>query len=163
MAYFDSEQVRKIWQRVQSGSAYEPTAVPTDQAHTGLHLRDLIAREMTKKAMLLQLSGRFHGKNAAILRQMAMQAQSHAAILRGICAMTEGNAPIIQNPPSPAASTAVLLRRCYGQSLQSLSEYAQKKSDPQFGSTYQKMAEQEKAHCRTLLTLLGNLPALKQS
>lgn len=157
MERFHSDQVRKIWQRVQSGMAYTPEPAPPAEMYTGTGIPELIARGQAEQVMLLQLSGQFSGKNREILRQMAKKAQSHTAILRGICAITEGALPKLQSPKPKNAPTAVLLRRCYGHCLQSLSEYTQRENDPQYGSTFQHMAEQEKNHCRILLALLGSL------
>ena len=161
MDRFHPEQVRKIWQRVQSGPAYEPSAVPRRQTEATTDFRELIRREMMKTGMLLQLSRRFSGKNTVILRQMAQQTQSHQAILRGICTMTEGVPPSLPIPKPANIPTRVLLQRCYGQTLQSLSEYEQRESDPQFGSTFHKMTLQQQEHCRILLALLGSISSKK--
>lgn len=155
MERFHSEQVRKIWQRVQSGAAYMPEPASSFETYTGIP--ELIAREQAEQMMLMQLSGRFSGKNREILRQMAKNAQSHTAILRGICAITEGSLPRLQGPKPKNAPTAVLLRRCYGYCLQSLSEYTRRENDPQYGPAFQHIAEQKKNQCRILLSLLGTL------
>lgn len=159
MKQFDQEQVRRIWQRVQSGAAYEPAAAPVSKADSGMNLRELIACELAEKENFLYLSKGFHGNNAAVLRQMAKQTQAHAAILRGICTMTENEPPMVRIPKSFSLSMGVLLRRCYGQTLQMLSEYEKRTSDPQFGSVFQKLAEHKQNHCRILLALLGSLPS----
>lgn len=161
MERFHPEQVRKIWQRVQSGPAYEPAAAPHRQAEVSTNLGELIHRESLKKGMLLQLSRRFKGKDAIILRKLSQQAQSHQAILRGICTMTEGTPPSLPTPKPFNIPTRVLLQRCYGQTLQSLSEYEQRESEPQFGSTFHKMALQQQEHCRILLALLGSISSKK--
>ncbi len=161
MERFHPEQVRKIWQRVQSGPAYEPSTVPQRQTQGNTKFGELIHREIIKKGMFLQLSHRFSGKNAAILRQMAQQARSHEAILRGICTMTEGAPPSLPIPKPTHIPTRVLLQRCYRQTLQSLSECEQRESDPQFGSIFHKMALQQQEHCRILLALLGSIPSQK--
>jgi len=157
MKQFQPEQVRKIWQRVQSGAAYQPTSAPVSMEDSKATMRGLILRELEIKSCLIQLSGMFSGKNAAVLRQLARQTQSHAAILRGICAISEGNTPPLRSGKPAAASTGALLRRCYGQILQSLSEYESRSLDPRFGSTFQKLTEQKNHHCRILLALLGSL------
>lgn len=161
MERFHPEQVRKIWQRVQSGPAYETADTPRRQTEAAANLGELIQREMIKKGMFLQLSRRFQGKNAEMLRKMAQQTRSYEAILRGICTMTEGVLPRLPVPKPVNVPTRVLLQRCYGQTLQSLSEYGQWESDPRFGSTFHKMALQQQEHCRILLALLGSISAQK--
>lgn len=156
MKQFDQEQVRRIWQRVQSGAAYEPTKTAESKAEAGWNLRDLIVYEMMEKETFLYLAKGLGGKNAAILRQMAKQAQSNAAILRGIGTMTEGKSPMVRLPKFTALSMGALLRRSYGQTLQLLAEYEKRASDPQFGSVFQKLKEQKQNHCRVLLALLGS-------
>ena len=74
MKQFDQEQVRRIWQRVQSGAAYEPTKAAESKAGSGWNLRELIAYEMMEKESFLFLAKGMGGKNAAVLRQMAKQA-----------------------------------------------------------------------------------------
>ena len=162
MEQFNSEQVRRIWKRVQSGAAYEPSAPVPKERDVYLNLPEMIAREAMGKAMFMQLAGRFPGKNGAMLRQMAKQEHSHSSILRGICKISAENSPAMKLPKLTATPTPILLRRCYGQSLQNLSEYEKRASDPQFGGTFERMAQQEQEHCRILLALLGSLPTQKR-
>ena len=156
MKQFDQEQVRRIWQRVQSGVAYEPTKTAAGKTEAEWNLRELIVYEMMEKETFLYLAKGLGGKHAAVLRQMAKQAQSNAAILRGMGAMTEGKAPMVRLPKFTALSIGALLRRSYGQTLQLLAEYEKRALDPQFGSVFQKLKEQKQNHCRILLALLGN-------
>ena len=160
MAQFHPEQVRRIWQRVQSGPAYEEGGMLPAKIDSNPNIYPLVSREIYGKVMLLQLVGRFSGRNGAVLRKMAKQEHSHAAILRGMCALKEEQVPTVPIPKQPALSTPALLRRCYSQVLQNLREYENRTDDPQFGDIFQKMAEQEKAHCRVLLALMGSFSTL---
>ena len=162
MEQFNSEQVRRIWNRVQSGAAYAPSGAEPKERDVCLNLSEMIAREAMGKAMFMQLAGRFPGKNGVMLRQMAKQEQSHSAILRGICKIAAESPPAVKIPQLTATPTPILLRRCYGQCLQNLSEYEKRASDPQFGGTFERMAQQEQEHCRILLALLGSLPIQKR-
>ena len=159
MKQFDQEQVRRIWQRVQSGAAYEPTKAAESKAGSGWNLRELIAYEMMEKESFLFLAKGLGGKNTAILRQMAKQAQANSAILRGIGTMMEGSTPKVRLPKFTALSMGALLRRSYGQTLQLMAEYDKRASDPQFGSVFQQLKEQKQNHCRVLLALLGSFPS----
>ena len=154
MEQFDREKARRVWQRVQ-GTAAPPPPEP------GEDLRELVARETESAAVYLQLSRQFQGKDSAALRQMSEQEQSHAAILKGICALNTGTRPGISVPHPENGPAEVVLRRCYGREMQSLAEYERRSGDPQYGAVFRKIAEQEQAHCRTVLELLGRLEQKK--
>ena len=149
MEQFDREKAKRVWQRVQGTSTPEP--VP------GHDLQELIVRESQDAAVYLHLSRRIPGRDGAALRQLYEQEQSHAAILRGICALTTGYRPGVSAPQPENGPVEVLLRRCYGREMQALSEYERRCEDPQYGAVFRKMAEQEQAHCRILLEILGRL------
>lgn len=149
MEEFDQEKAKRVWQRVQ-GSAVPPQ-------EPGYDLRELAAREAESAATYLQLSRRVSGRDSAALRQLYEQEQSHNAILKGICALTTGVRPGVSAPPPQTGPMEVLLRRCYGRQMQALAEYERRSDDPQYGGVFRKMAEQEQAHCRAVLELLGRL------
>lgn len=153
MEQFDNEKAKRVWQRVQSTSAPPP--------EPGLELQELIAREAEDAAIYLRLSRQIQGRDGALLRQMYEQELSHASILKGICALNTGRRPTAPTAPVQTAPAEVLLRRCYGREKQSLAEYERRSNDPQHGSVFRKMAEQEQNHCRILLEILGRLEQKK--
>lgn len=149
METIDSQLQQRVWQRVQgSARTVEDPAV----------LLELIAGEWTDGAAYLQLSRRCSGKDAALLRQMHAQEQSHVACLKGIYSILTGRPAIVKAPPLPRENREAALRRCYRREMQCLEVYRQWARHPEFGPVFEKMYGQELAHCRTLLELLGRVP-----
>ncbi len=145
---YDPKKAAAVWQRVQA----QTQAVP-DQAT----LLTLISQEQEDAVTYLHLSRQFTGKESATLRQIAYQEQSHAACLRGIYSLLTGKKPTLHTPPAPRENRQVLLRRCYGREMQSLSQYKARANDPEHGHIFSRLAAQEQEHCHTLLNILGNL------
>ena len=148
MNSYDPKKAAAVWQRVQG-----QTPAPPDSAS----LLTLIAQEQEDASTYLHLSRQFTGKESAALRQMAYQEQSHAACLRGIYALLTGKKPALHTPPAPLENRQVLLRRCYGREMQSLTQYKARTDDPQYGHIFTRLAAQEQEHCHILLGILGNL------
>ena len=146
MAFIDPQKADGVWRRVQGGIS------------DGEDLVSMAALKAGDGAVLLQLSQRFSGKEAAALQKLSAQAICHEACLRGIYQLLTGR----YLPPAPATqpvgeNTQGALRRCYGRGLQCIAEYETRSGDPQFGFVFTQLAQQEKEACQALLTLLGNL------
>ncbi len=148
MNSYDPKKAAAVWQRVQ-GQTPAPPDTPS--------LLTLIAQEQEDAVTYLHLSRQFTGKDAAALRQMAYQEQSHGACLRGIYSLTSGKKPSLHTPPAPREQKQTLLRRCYGREMQSLAHYKSRADDPQYGHIFARLAAQEQEHCHILLGILGNL------
>ncbi len=148
MSTYDPKKAAQVWQRVQAQNQAAP-----DQAT----LLTLIAQEQEDAATYLHLSRQFEGKEAAALRQIAHQEQSHAACLRGIYALQTGKKPALRTPPAPRENRQTLLRHCYGREMQSLAQYKNRANDPEHGHIFARLAAQEQEHCHILLKLLGNM------
>lgn len=158
MKDFDSEQVRRIWQRVQAGSTPQTDITAhTAAPEPGCDFSQLSDRALEISGLYLRLSRYFSGQNSRILRQLAQQARSHAATLQGICRLCDRVRPATPKQQPERSSPEILLRRCYSLALQALAEYERQSEHPQFGAVFAKMAEQKRNHCRILLTLLGSL------
>ena len=155
MDRFDSEQVRKVWQRVQGNKTEVHTSFP--EKNPSLALSEAISREQSCAAMYVLLTKKMPDNVRNRISQLAKEERSHAAALRGICAVTEGGCPDIRPLPAENAPIPVLLRRCYGQKLQAMAEYEKRVSDPRHGSIFQKLLEQEQNQCRILLQMIGNV------
>ena len=151
MREFDSETVRKIWQRVQSDL---PVSQPAKET---MGLPEWIAWELTFENLYRRIAGKMSGRTANTLRQFARQERQHAQLLRGICVMTGGTAPKIHPVPVQKASVSVLLRQCYGEKLRAISQYEKQCADNQFGDVFRNILQQEQAQCRFLLQLLGTI------
>jgi rubrerythrin len=147
MENIDPAKAARVWQRVQGGQNRDPEELVT-----------LAAYEQSDAAMYLQLSRRFQGKEAATLRQLYEQELSHAACLKGMYQMLTGNhLPVSAAQPAVGENTQAALRRCYGREMQSLAAYEARVNDPEYGQVFQRLAQQEREHCRILLTVIGNL------
>ncbi len=151
MQTYDPQKAARVWQRVRGESAS-----PASEENP-LPLIELIEQEWTDATTYLHLSRQFEGKKSAALRKMAEQEQAHAACLKGIYCLTSGSRPAIRTAPPVRESAEITLRRCYGREMRCLAEYEARASDAQYGSVFQKLAEQEREHCRLVLELLGSL------
>jgi rubrerythrin len=148
MEAYNPEKAAQVWQRVRS------TALPEALA---AGLPTLIAGEWSDAATYLQLSRRFQGRDAAILRRMFEEEQSHAACLKGIYSLLTGERTVTRTPPAAQEPLEVTLRKCYGREMHCLAEYEQHTAHKEYGMVFQRLAEQEREHCRALLELLGKL------
>lgn len=148
MSNYDPKKAAAVWQRVQGQTQAAP-----DQAA----LLTLISQEQEDAATYLHLSRQFEGKEAAALRQIAYQEQSHAACLRGIYSLLTGQKPPLHTTPAPRGNRQTLIRRCYGREMQSLTQYRTRTDDPEYGHIFSRLAAQEQEHCHILLNILGNL------
>ncbi len=154
MDRFDSEQVRKIWQRVQGNQTDIHTSF---RENSQFDLSGAITRELSCAAMYTLLAKKAPQTIRNQIRRLAAEEHRHAAALRGICAVTEGGCPRIRPNPAENVPVPVLLRRCYGQKIQAISDYEKRVSDPRHGSIFQKLLEQEQNQCRILLQLIGRM------
>ena len=146
MEQFDSEKARRVWSRVQAG------ALP-ESPHCDVQA--LAVREAAENGAYIRLSQSVYGRDRALLRKIAMEDKAHWEILRGILRMTAETKPKPAPPAADSGSVGRRLRLCYGRKMQMVAEYEKRVSDPQFGRIFQKLAEQEAAHCQALLTMIG--------
>lgn len=147
MEKIDPAKAARVWQRVQEK--------PMEGREEGL--QELIFEEWTDAATYLQLSRRFQGKKAAILRKLYQDEQSHAACLKGIYTLLTGNRPVVKNLPPQQGDAAQILRRCYGREMRCLARYESRSSDPEYGQVFARLAQQEREHCHLILELLGDI------
>lgn len=147
MEQFDREKAKRVWQRVQAGNPIPPPQpMGVEMLAAGAFLESNVYR------MLSRYMGE---KDRQIMMKMATQMQQQGEILRGICRMTTGTAIPKLPIRDPSAPMAQRLRICYGRAVQRMAEYEKRQADPQFGSTFRKLAEQELSHCQSLLALIG--------
>ena len=146
METYDPELAARVWKRV-TGDAPLPTASPDLQA--------LIEEELADAAAYLHLSRFFNNHHSRILRHMHQQEQSHAACLKGIYRMMTGKRCTPRLPKPIREKPAITLQRCYDRELRCATRYHASASDPRFGLTYARMAQQEQEHAKFLLELMG--------
>lgn len=145
MEHFDSEMAKRVWQRVQAGS---------DLPISECSAEKFVARELAESQMCLRLSKQLRGQDSRALQKMALDDKGHRALLQGICCMT-GRTQLPAVPIQDTGTISQRLKRCYGRKLQLATEYEKHASEPQFGNVYQKLADREYEHCRTLLAIIG--------
>ena len=117
----------------------------------------MIAREWSKAATFLQLSRQFSGKESAALRRLHDQEQAHTACLKGIYTLITGVPPTVKALPLTGQDPEAVLRRLYGQQMQSLADYEALSATVDYGPVFAHLATQEKDHCRAILEIIGNL------
>lgn len=148
MKNYDPKTAARVWDRVQNA------AVPAGDSQLILNL---IAEEILDAATYLQLSKRLSTPQAAAIKQLAQQEQSHVSCLKGVYTMITGEKPkvlpvkVSDDPPD------IVLRRCYGREMRALAQYEARQNDPQYGHVFRMLARQEQEHCRRLLEILGTL------
>ena len=148
MENYDSELAARVWQRVRG----------KDDPNQDLSsLPEMIAGEWWDAATYLRLSRQFTGKEAANLRKMFEEEQSHAACLKGIYTLLTGDRLVTQTPAPRQEPLSATLRRCYGREMQSLAQYEKWSDHREYGPVFLRLAQQERAHCAALLEILGNL------
>ena len=145
MDHFDDALAARVWQRVQASPAGGP-----DPGALGR----LIAGELTDAAVYLNLARRMGGKSA-VLQRLAREAQAHASCLQGICVLVSGQRAEVTAAPPASESTAAVLKKCYVNHLGRLREYESCMSYRDFAPAFEKLAAGERAHCATLLELIG--------
>ena len=149
MDHYDPAKAARVWQRVRSGSVQE----------TAPELLMLIGEELAEAALYQKLSRHFSRSQSAVLRQIAQEDRSHAACLSGVYTLLPGDRPKPVIPPIPRASADIHLRRCYGRKLLAAARYEAKAGDPEHGTVFSRLAQQEHTHCRRILELLGTIQA----
>lgn len=148
MEKYDPEAAARVWQRVQG---------KTPQNEELMRLPALIAGEWWDAATYLRLSRKFTGKEAGTLRKMFEEEQSHAACLKGIYTLLTGERLVTHTPITGEEPLSATLRRCYGREMQSLAQYERWSEHREYGPVFQRLAQQERAHCAAILEILGNL------
>ncbi len=148
MENYDPEVAARVWQRVQGN-------MPQNEDLNSLPA--MIAGEWQDAATYLRLSRQFNGKEANILRKMFEEEQSHAACLKGIYTLLTGDRLVTQTPAPRQEPLSASLRRCYGREMQCLAQYEKWSDHREYGPVFQRIAQQERAHCAALLEILGNL------
>lgn len=150
METIDPQMAARVWQRVRPGE--EPPVAETAPAP----LAALIAREYQLAEIFRELSARFPGHQEALLR-LHRRCRGRAACLRGIALLREEEIPPAPPQRLEERPLAAILGRCYGRSLEGLTEYSSRVSDREYGGVFQCLAQQLREQCQAILELLGEL------
>lgn len=149
MENIDPRLEQRVWSRVHG----EPAPQPDHQT-----LPALIAAESEAAAMYRHLAERLPSRHRQTLLRMAREEETHRNILLGMHRLMTGHhyAPPKTVPPARSPFIAAL-RRCYTGELRSIAAYEARVEDPEYGTIFARMANEEIEHSRLLLKILGEL------
>lgn len=151
MTTYDPQKAARVWQRVQAGQEESHQEKRSD------NLQELIMNEWIAAATYLRLARQMPPKQAAVLQKLGSEEHAHAACLKGIYTLITGEKAVTRTPQPEVEAPELTLRRCYGREMRSLKEYESRMNDPEYGHVFARLADQERAHCRAVLELIGSL------
>ena len=150
MNTYDPKKAQRVWERVQGTQEPEPKPVQ-------MNLQAMIINEWVTAATYLTLARQVPPREMCILQRLAREDQGHGACLKGIYTMITDQEPVIKAPPITAGSVNLTLRKCYAALIKTLQEYERWSQDAEYGPVFQRLADQEREHCRLVLELIGRL------
>ena len=151
MGNFDRERAQRVWQRVQTAQPEMPVVQPAQQ------LLGWILEEWQTGQRYIALQGQLPSGHSRMLKEMVKEKQAQVACLKGIYRIMTGSQPKVATVAPKIEPAANLLRKCYGSLMRSLAWYDGVSHDPEYGSAYNRLAQQNRTHCQSILTLLGKL------
>ncbi len=137
------EQV-KIWQRVKGETPPVTDGLP-----------GLAANALAQAALYGALARQMQGPPRRVLLKLQEEEQYCARCLKGIYRMVTGNRMQPAAVPIPSENMEAALRKCYGQSLKTLSAFEKRAYDPEYGPIFGILAAKKREHCCTLAELFG--------
>lgn len=151
MKEFDPQQEARVWQRVKDQAHEKPAPQQND------NLPMLIMEQLQLSVAYLQLARQMPGKEGAVFVRLAREAKAQAVCLKGILILMTGQHSEVGTTQQQISPTDVMLRRCYGKELRLLKTYESRRTDPEYGPVFERMAGRGREHCCTLLELIGGL------
>ena len=139
------EQV-KIWQRVRG-----ETPPITDG------LAGLAAGCLARATLYGTLARQLQGPGRSILQQLQENEQRCVRCMKGIARIAEG---VPMNPGTvslPSEKIEVALRKCYGQTLKTLSACNARTFNGEYGPVFTDLAAKQRENCCKLAELMGIL------
>ena len=152
MENYDAQMAARVWERVRGTPQEVPPAAPLREEDT---IAALIAGELAAAAVYARLAQGRDGWEGTLLRRLAGEERAHAACLKGVYRLITGRSAAVQAPPPAREAKEAALRRSYTRTLQALREYGARCASGEFGPAFTILAQQERAHCASLLELLG--------
>lgn len=153
MRAYDPQMAARVWQRVQNNQ--QPTTAEPERKEAALQA--MIMEEWISASTYLQLSRQLSGQEASVLQRLFREEQTHGACLKGIFTLITGEKPMVRTPPIGKEPPEMTLRKCYAREMRSLKEYEARTEDPEYGHVFERLAQQEREHCRAVLELIGGL------
>ena len=146
MDKIDPQKAARVWQRVQNNTGIDPRL-----------LQEQLAEEAITGNSWQLLSRKAQGQDREALVLLYRQAKERCSCLRGICQLLTDKKPLQQPLPPPQESAQALLRAGYGRLMHCLVRYEAWQTDPEYGPVFVQLAAQTRAHCRTVLQLIGSM------
>lgn len=147
MESYDAEKAARVWQRVRPGS-------------DGLHverLQTLLLQtqqlSMTYRTLARQVKPPYY----TALKQLSEQKQAQVDCLRGIYILAVGPCPTPNIPRPKSEPIIVALRRCFASETQLLTQLELLSAEPAHGPVFATLTEDQKAHCKAIIGLAGQL------
>ena len=122
-----------VWQRVHPSGSPEPQP-----------LQILLQQLQQDQAFLIKRNRR---EDQPLLQELTTQIHC----LKGIVMLSGGTLP--RNIPAPPPDHS--LRRCYDHTLQRLTAYQLRSSDPVYGPVFRNLAQEAEHHCRLIAERVG--------
>lgn len=152
MGNINREMAQRVWQRVQTAQPEVPT-LPIQPAQ---QLQGWILEEWQTAQRYIALQRQLPNYSQE-LKKLLAQKQSQIACLKGIYRMVAGSAAKVAGVAPGQEQVNVVMRKCYGSLMRCLAQYEAASRDPEYGSVYARLAEQNRNHCQSILTLLGSM------
>ena len=99
----------------------------------------------------------FHGRQTEELCRMARESRAQRACLAGIFTIVTGEPPRHQTTTPDSGTMQTRLKKSYTRALRLLSALDGKRTDPEYGPVFQRLAARQQEHCRKILEILGSL------
>ena len=149
MGNFDREMAKRVWQRVQAAQPDIPS-LPTQPAG---QLQHWILEEWQTCQRYIILQRQL--QDSQLLQGLIQQKRAQISCLKGIYRLVAEKQPKVVGVAPKQEPPAVLLRKCYGTLMRCLAQYEAMSRDPEYGSAYAQLAQENKRQCHSILRLLG--------
>ncbi len=137
------EQV-KIWQRVRGETPPVTDGLP-----------GLAAGCLARAALYGTLSRQMQGPGRSILHQLQENEQRCARCIKGIFRIADGSPMSPGTVPLSPEKIETTLRKCYGQTLKTLSACNARAFDGEYGPVFTDIAARQRENCCKLAELMG--------
>ena len=104
-----------------------------------------------------QLARCFQGWQSETLVRIARESRAQGACLGGIFSLVTGEPPRRQVAIADGGTVQTRLKKAYARALHLLAALEGKRTDPEYGPVFQRLALRQQEHCRNILEILGSL------
>ena len=148
MESMDPKVEQQVWQRVRGQAGPAPERED---------LQALIRSAREAAAVYRYLMGSLTGRAGDQARLLWQTQQQTVACLKGIYRLSGGAGRKEKGVSAPREPAQRLLERAYFRAKKTVTEYAARELDPQFGVVFRQLARQEESQCAVIAGALGEL------